>query len=177
MPTASKSYVDANAARQLVADHGAVLVDVRTPGEFATERAEGSRNIPLPLVKAAQAALGEAERPVILLCASGTRAGQAKDLLGEETGVPVHILEGGLTAWKRDGAPVESSGRRVWGMERQVRLAAGALVIAFVALSLAWEPLKWLGAAIGAGLVVAAVTNTCAMARVLAFLPWNRRAA
>ncbi|MEU6861269.1 rhodanese-like domain-containing protein [Glycomyces sp. NPDC046736] len=177
MPTASKSYIDTNAARQLVEEHQAILVDVRTPGEFATERITDSRNIPLSLVKSAQGALGETERPVILVCASGARAGQAKDLLGEETGVPVHILEGGLTAWKQAGAPVESTGRRVWGMERQVRLTAGALVITFVALSLAWEPLKWLAAAIGAGLAIAAITNTCAMARVLAILPWNRRAA
>ncbi|SDD08383.1 rhodanese-like domain-containing protein [Glycomyces harbinensis] len=177
MSVASKSYVDPEAARQLVEEHQAILVDVRTPGEFATERVAGSRNIPLSVVGAAQGALAEAGSPVVLVCASGVRAGQAKDLLGEGSGVPVHILEGGLTAWKQAGAPVESSGRRVWGMERQVRLAAGSLVIAFVALSLAWEPLKWLGALIGAGLVFAAVSNTCAMARVLAFLPWNRRAA
>lgn len=175
MPVASKSYVDPEAARQLVEEHQAILVDVRTPGEFATERVPGSRNIPLSAVKAAKQELGGAEGPVILVCASGVRAGQAKDLLGEESGVPVHILEGGLAAWKQAGAPVESSGRKVWGMERQVRFAAGSLVIVFVALSLAWEPLKWLGAAIGAGLVFAAVTNTCAMARVLALLPWNRK--
>lgn len=177
MSLASKSYVDPEAARQLVEEHQAILIDVRTPGEFATERVAGSRNIPLPILKAAQGALAEPGAPLILVCASGTRAGQGKDLLGEETGVPVHILEGGLNAWKAAGAPVESSGRRVWGMERQVRLTAGALVIAFVALSLAWDPLKWLAAAIGAGLAIAAITNTCAMARVLAFLPWNRRAA
>lgn len=177
MPTASKSFVDTEAARQLADEHHALFIDVRTPGEFATERVIGSRNVPLPVLKAAQGTLAEAGAPLILVCASGTRAGQAKDLLGEETGVPVHILEGGLNAWKAEGAPVESSGRRVWGMERQVRLAAGGLVIAFVALSLAWEPLKWLAAAIGVGLAVAAITNTCAMARVLAFLPWNSKAA
>ncbi|GAA2147085.1 rhodanese-like domain-containing protein [Glycomyces algeriensis] len=175
MSVASKSFVGPAAARQLVESHGAVLVDVRTPGEFASERLPGSRNVPLATLPAADLAHGGA--PVILVCASGTRAGQARNLLDEGAGVPVHILEGGLTAWRKDGGAVESSGRGVWGMERQVRLAAGDLVIAFVVLSLAWDPLKWLAAAIGAGLAFAAVTDTCAMARVLALLPWNRRAA
>lgn len=175
MSIASKSFVSPAAARQLVESHGAVLVDVRTPGEFASERLPDSRNVPLATLKTADLAHGGA--PVILVCASGTRAGQAKNLLDEGAGVPVHILEGGLNAWRRDGGAIESGDRRVWGMERQVRFAAGALVIAFVVLSLAWEPLAWLAAAIGAGLVFAAVTDTCAMARVLALLPWNRNVA
>lgn len=175
MPTASKTFVDPSAAKRLIEEHQAALIDVRTPGEFASERIPGSRNVPLAALKAERAALAEAGVPVVLVCASGTRAGQAREMLGEDT--EAHVLEGGLTAWKQEGAPVESSGRKVWGMERQVRLAAGSLVILFVALSLAWDPLKWLAAAIGAGLVIAAVTNTCAMARLLALLPWNRRAA
>jgi len=176
MPTASKSYVDPAAARRLVEEHQAVLVDVRTPGEYATEHIPGSRNIPLAALKAEQEALAGGG-PVVLVCHSGTRAGQGKDLLGEETGVPVHVLEGGLVAWKDKGEAVEVGDRKVWGMERQVRVVAGGLVIAFTVLSLAWDPLKWLAAAIGAGLVFAAVTNTCAMASVLALLPWNRKAA
>jgi hypothetical protein len=59
-------------------------------------------------------------------------------------------------------------------MERQVRLTAGSLVVVFVASSLAWDLLKWPAAAIGAGLVVAAVTDTCAMAKALTLFPWNR---
>lgn len=172
MPIASKSFVSPDAARQLVEAHDAVLIDVRTPGEFATEHLPGSRNIPLAALNAETLTADGA--PVILVCASGNRAGQARNLLGDAVGVPVHLLEGGLTAWKTEGGATESDGRKVWAMERQVRLAAGALVIAFTALSLAWDPLKWLAAAIGAGLVIAAATNTCTMARLLALLPWNR---
>ena len=36
------------------------------------------------------------------------------------------------------------------------------------------EPVKWVAAVLGAGLVVAALTNTCAMGRMLATLPYNR---
>lgn len=176
MSTTYRERIDAATARRLADDEQARLIDVRTPGEFATARIPGSRNVPLDRLRAEREALLErAGGLLVLVCASGVRAEQARAALADGAETRVHVLEGGLTAWEGDGGPVESGGRRVWGMERQVRLVAGSLVIVFTAASLAWDPLKWLAAAIGAGLVVAAVTNTCAMARALAFLPWNRR--
>ncbi|WP_372448874.1 YgaP family membrane protein [Saccharopolyspora endophytica] len=59
-------------------------------------------------------------------------------------------------------------------MERQVRLTAGLLVFIGVVASTAYEPLKWIAGFVGAGLTFAAVTNTCAMSRVLGLLPHNR---
>lgn len=61
-------------------------------------------------------------------------------------------------------------------MERQVRLAAGSVVLASVAASAVFEPLKWVAAALGAGLVLAALTDTCLLGRLLALLPHNRAA-
>jgi hypothetical protein len=63
-----------------------------------------------------------------------------------------------------------------WDLERQVRLVAGSLVVSSVVGSVAVPRLKWLAAAVGAGLTYAAVTNTCAMATALSKLPWNRGA-
>jgi rhodanese-related sulfurtransferase len=59
---------------------GAVLVDVRSPEEFAGANAPGTINIPLPLLASR---LGEISRtsPVVLACASGTRSAMAKRLL------------------------------------------------------------------------------------------------
>jgi hypothetical protein len=60
-------------------------------------------------------------------------------------------------------------------MERQVRLTAGGLVLGGI-LASTWQPrAKWLAAAIGSGLVYSAVSNTCTMAHVLGYLPYNRR--
>lgn len=65
-------------------------------------------------------------------------------------------------------------GRGTWAMERQVRLTAGLLVLTGTVASAAYEPLKWVAGFVGAGLTFAAVTNTCAMSRVLELLPHNR---
>ena len=61
-------------------------------------------------------------------------------------------------------------------MERQVRLVAGSIAVAGVVASTKLPKAKWLAAGIGGGLTFSAVTNTCGMARVLGFLPYNRRA-
>ena len=59
---------------------------------------------------------------------------------------------------------VVDRGVQRWELERQVRLVAGSLVVSSVVGSIAVPRLKWLAAAVGAGLTYAAVTNTCAMA-------------
>ena len=81
-----------------------------------------------------------------------------------------------MTAWQAAAAPV-SRGRARWDLERQVRLVAGSIVLAAVLLGVGGPaPVKWLAGAIGAGLTVAALTDTCAMGMLLARLPYNRGA-
>ncbi|OQO91012.1 rhodanese-like domain-containing protein [Saccharomonospora piscinae] len=152
------------------------LIDVRSPGEFAAEHIPGSANVPLDVLRARQDELTvRHDDPIVLVCASGGRAEQARTLL-HQAGAEPTVLAGGLGQWERDGGDVRR-GRGAWAMERQVRLAAGTLVLSGVLGSIAYRPLKWLAGFVGAGLTVAAVTNTCAMSRVLALLPVNRRAA
>jgi hypothetical protein len=62
-------------------------------------------------------------------------------------------------------------------MERQVRIAAGSLVL--LGSALGWlldHRLFALPALIGAGLVFAGTSNACGMAMLLAKMPWNRPA-
>ena len=59
-------------------------------------------------------------------------------------------------------------------MERQVRLAAGTLVLTGILASSRWPAARFLSGAVGAGLTFAALSNTCAMGRVLLKLPYNR---
>ncbi|MEU3910199.1 MULTISPECIES: YgaP-like transmembrane domain [unclassified Streptomyces] len=66
--------------------------------------------------------------------------------------------------------------RAVWVLERQVRLTAGGLVLIGLLLGLLVHPeLGLLSAAVAAGLVFSAVTDTCGMAVVLGRPPFNRR--
>ncbi|WCO68777.1 DUF2892 domain-containing protein [Iamia majanohamensis] len=63
-----------------------------------------------------------------------------------------------------------------WDLERQVRLAAGSLVLAGIVGSLRYPRLRFLSGAVGAGLTFAAVSDTCAMGSLLSRLPYNRTA-
>jgi hypothetical protein len=71
--------------------------------------------------------------------------------------------------------PIIRSESRVWSLERQVRAAAGSLALIGIAFSLMHHP-YWLGLSIFicVGLIFSAVTDTCTMAKLLLYLPWNR---
>jgi phage shock protein E len=60
--------------------NGAVIVDVRTPGEFTSGHVKGSLNIPLDTLKSRLKEL-PANKPIITCCASGMRSGTAKSIL------------------------------------------------------------------------------------------------
>ena len=63
--------------KQLMAD-GAVIIDVRNPGEFAGGAAPGSENIPLATIPGKIKQIKSLEVPVVCVCASGMRSGAAK---------------------------------------------------------------------------------------------------
>ncbi|MBQ0924958.1 rhodanese-like domain-containing protein [Saccharopolyspora endophytica] len=150
------------------------LIDVRAPGEFASSHIPGSYNVPLDLLREHRDELtAQHGDPVVLVCASGGRAEQARTLL-ENAGLDrLSVLRGGITGWQQQGGEL-NQGRGTWAMERQVRLVAGLLVFTGVVASTAYDPLKWVAGFVGAGLTFAAVSNTCAMSRVLGLLPHNR---
>ena len=150
------------------------LIDVRAPGEFASSHIPGSYNVPLDLLREHREELtAQHGDPVVLVCASGGRAEQARTQL-ENAGLDrLSVLRGGITGWEQQRGEI-NQGRGTWAMERQVRLVAGLLVLTGVVASTAYEPLKWIAGFVGAGLTFAAVSNTCAMSRVLGLLPHNR---
>ena len=83
-------------------------------------------------------------------------------------------VEGGTLAWEKAGLPVVR-GREVISLERQVRIAAGLLVVLGVMLGWLVHPgFLALSAFVGAGLVFAGLTDTCGMGLMLAKMPWNR---
>jgi phage shock protein E len=72
-----------------IVKHGAQIVDVRTPQEFAQAHAKGSRNIPLDQLAARVSEL-ERALPVVVCCASGARSGMAKSMLERAGFTSVH---------------------------------------------------------------------------------------
>ena len=83
------------------------------------------------------------------------------------------VVEGGTEAWVDSGLPVVR-GKKAVSLERQVRIAAGALVLIGSILTLVNSYFLVLPAFVGAGLVFAGVTDTCGMGMLLAKMPWNQ---
>lgn len=153
------------------------IVDVRTPGEFAGRHIPGSYNVPLPQLSEHRAELtSEATGPVVLVCESGRRAGQAERQLADAGLARVHVLDGGVAAWESTGLDlVRPEGPAPWGLERQVRLVAGSIVATSIAASVVWPPARYVAGFVGAGLTFAALTDTCTMGMALSKLPYNTR--
>lgn len=60
---------------------GAVLLDVRTPQEYAEGHIPGSKNVPLASIGQAHSAANRKDAPLFVYCHSGGRSRQAVDLL------------------------------------------------------------------------------------------------
>ncbi|MEU6277793.1 rhodanese-like domain-containing protein [Streptomyces populi] len=159
--------------------HELTIVDVRTPGEYAGGHISGALNIPLDQLDRALPDLRTAAQrgEVLVVCASGARSENACRMLSEHS-IHTATLAGGTGAWAAQGHDLhrpEGSTKAPWGMERQVRLTAGSVVLLGLALGEFVHPaLRLLSVGVAGGLVFSAVTNSCGMAAMLARLPHNR---
>ncbi len=154
------------------------LIDVRTPVEFREVHVDFARNLPLDRLDSAalKSERAAAAEPLYMICRSGSRGRQACEKLSA-AGLDVVNVEGGTLAWVAAGLPVVR-GQKAISLERQVRIAAGSLVLVGSVLALTVHPyFAGLAAFIGAGLVFAGITDTCGMGMLLARMPWNQVAA
>jgi len=84
-------------ARALVAG-GAMLVDVRSPGEFSGGHIEGALSIPIQELSGRVSELGEKSGQIVVYCQSGGRSAMAKRLLEKNGFTNVHDM-GGMSRW------------------------------------------------------------------------------
>ncbi len=152
------------------------IIDVRTPAEYGEVHIPGSVLMPLDRLDAeAVKSAAAQDRECVIVCRSGKRAEQACQKLEAAGCGNLVILDGGVAAWESAGLPVERGAKAV-SLERQVRIAAGSLVLLGVILGTWVHPgFYGLSAFVGAGLIFAGVTDWCGMAMVLAKMPWNQR--
>ncbi|WP_217545029.1 rhodanese-like domain-containing protein [Streptomyces sp. GbtcB6] len=175
MPT-TPSYPTLDPEHALARLPELTVVDVRTPGEFASGHLPGAHNIPLDTLHRALPTLRAARGELLLVCASGARAENARAVLAGH-GIPAATLTGGTRGWAGHGQELHrpaGPARTAWAMERQVRLTAGTVVLAGLALGQLHPAWLLLSAGIAGGLVFSALTDTCGMAALLARLPHNR---
>lgn len=182
MTCTTRPTVDAPALPERLRDASSpdpTLIDVRTPAEFEAGHIPGAVNVPLDELRGSLDQLCgvlDDHHDVVLVCRSGQRAGQAQDALRSAGLAAPSVLHGGIAGWAATGGDLDR-GRQSWELERQVRLAAGSLVLGGVLAGTVAPKARWLAGLVGGGLVVAALSDTCAMGALLARMPWNRRGA
>lgn len=84
-------------------DH--ILIDVRTPEEFASGHIPGSVNIPVDSLGQRLSEVPQ-DKPVVLYCRSGNRSGQAAQILDQAGYSQIYDL-GGIVTWQQQGYPVQ----------------------------------------------------------------------
>jgi hypothetical protein len=85
------------------------------------------------------------------------------------------VLDGGTEGWREAGLELVATTRARWSLERQVRLAAGLLVVTAVTLAATVsDGWIYLAGFVGLGLTMAGLTGFCPMAKLLAALSWNK---
>lgn len=153
------------------------LIDVRTPVEFRELHAVGARNVPLSSLDphaVMRSRNGTASDPLYVICGSGNRSSKACQQFLAAGYSNVVNVDGGTKAWDAAGLPVVR-GKKAMSLERQVRIAAGFLVLlGCVAGWLVHPYFIGLSAFVGAGLMFAGITDTCAMGMLIAKMPWNQ---
>jgi rhodanese-related sulfurtransferase len=85
-----------------------VIVDVRTPEEFQQGHVPNAINVPLSEIIDNPAILTSSkEKPIVLYCRSGYRAGKAAEALHKNGHQNLQHLEGDMQSWLKAGLPVE----------------------------------------------------------------------
>lgn len=167
--------IDVSTLKHWMDNREVLLIDVREPGEYLSEHIPGAQSMPLSTFDPHQ--LKNISRRIVLQCQSGNRSEKAAHKMFEAGFVRVTHLQGGLPTWKAAGYPTKVNKKAPISMFRQVQIVAGSLGLLGTLLGVWLSP--WfliVPGFIGAGLLFAGVTNTCAMAMLLSKLPYNRRA-
>ena len=88
---------------------GAVVIDVREPGEYVCGHVPGAVLVPMGQLPSRVAEL-DRSRPVFVICASGNRSRAMADYL-ERAGFDARSVDGGTAAWVQSGHPVVRGAR------------------------------------------------------------------
>ena len=157
-----------------------VIIDVRESDEYELQHIKDSINVPLSRFSlVAPGVLNQLQdRKIILMCHSGARATQASEqakTLGFNAEHEYDVYTGGITRWIKDGNPVQKGGKAPLPLIRQVQLFMGLVLVIFSSLAAFLDPMyAVVTLLLSAGLVMAGATGNCALANVIANMPWNK---
>ena len=103
------STVSTTDAVQLINREKAVLIDISEPHEYAAGHAAGAKSVPFGQLETATTLPKNKTVPLVVLCATGARAGRAVTTLNKLGFANARALAGGLVAWRAANLPVEKS--------------------------------------------------------------------
>ena len=83
-----------------------ILLDVRTPSEYAEGHIKGSMLMPLQTLQQNVTQLTDKSKKIYVYCRSGSRSAQAVTLLQQLGFTNVENMKGGILAWSAKGYPV-----------------------------------------------------------------------
>lgn len=169
--------IDAEQLKNWLKSGEAVLVDVREPNEFTEWRIPQAISMPLTNIDRHLPKLDVETRKIVFQCLKGKRGEMVAEaaLKTFKEKHEIYNLTGGIEAWDAAGFDItrdsEAAGIPIM---RQVFITAGSLVLLFSLLAISGSHFgMYLSAFMGAGLLFAGVTGTCAMASILKKMPWN----
>jgi len=167
--------VDAPTLKQLLEQQAITLIDVREAAEYAGEHIPGAKLVSLSQLNPRKLAHDE-EKTLVLYCRSGNRSTMAAQKLFDAGFTEVTHLQGGMGAWKQAGYPTKVNKNAPISLMRQVQIVAGSLVVTGTLLGVFVSPsFLLISGFVGAGLLFAGITDTCALGMLLARLPYNQR--
>jgi rhodanese-related sulfurtransferase len=95
-------------ADRINTDNAPLILDVRTPGEYATGHIPGAVNIPhTELRDRLSELMSHQNEEIVVHCQTGPRAGVAQSILSQAGFMQIRELEGHMQQWKASGYPIE----------------------------------------------------------------------
>jgi rhodanese-related sulfurtransferase len=104
----SNNVLDVAQFEQMLADPNVVLIDVRTPQEFAEGHIKGTLNIDFygDNFESEIHAINQS-KTILVYCKSGNRSGKAASILAKNNFKIVYDLSGGISSWMASGKPIQ----------------------------------------------------------------------
>ena len=165
--------ISPNEAKRMIDEENAVIIDIRDPDEYAREHIEGARLMPLSVFTLLPPA-PDRERPAIFHCRTGTRAKGSAETLEKHGFSATYLMEGGFMGWKKAGLPVVSKEVPI-PIPRQLQIVSGGLITILSLLNFFMPFFNWLILFVGANLFFAGYSGICFMAKILKYMPWNKK--
>lgn len=174
---ANINKIDAKTLKNWLDNNEAILIDVREAIEYKTCSIPSSKHLPLSQVNIDKAHLPEHKNKKLAFhCKSGKRSTMAcEKLINEGINFDIYNLEGGIDAWIKENLPTISL-KKTLPLERQVQLIISLIIISGLGLNYFQHNAYYLFLPLiaGLGLLNAALTGWCGMAKLIAKMPWNK---